>query len=137
RVHPPSEAPGGDTGSFARFGPVPVFPHRRNALPAAASRYVTASSLAPACMPRFRLGQHAGPQAEDRTAPSFSLTPGPACGLVPRHGDAFPTHRSSAIRFPVEETGMTKTAAECTTMAEIRENIDRVDEALMALFSER
>jgi isochorismate pyruvate lyase len=32
---------------------------------------------------------------------------------------------------------MTKTAAECTTMAEIRENIDRVDEALMALFSER
>ena len=32
---------------------------------------------------------------------------------------------------------MAKTAAECTTMAEIRENIDRVDHALMALFAER
>jgi len=32
---------------------------------------------------------------------------------------------------------MAKTAADCTTMAEIRENIDRVDEALMALFAER
>ncbi len=32
---------------------------------------------------------------------------------------------------------MAKTAAECTTMAEIRENIDRVDQALMALFAER
>lgn len=32
---------------------------------------------------------------------------------------------------------MAKTAAECTTMAEIRENIDRVDRALMALFAER
>ena len=32
---------------------------------------------------------------------------------------------------------MAKTAADCTTMAEIRENIDRVDRALMALFSER
>ena len=28
---------------------------------------------------------------------------------------------------------MAKTAADCTTMAEIRENIDRVDQALMAL----
>ena len=32
---------------------------------------------------------------------------------------------------------MAKTAAECTTMADIRENIDRVDHALMALFAER
>lgn len=32
---------------------------------------------------------------------------------------------------------MVKTAADCTTMAEIRENIDRVDRALMALFAER
>ena len=32
---------------------------------------------------------------------------------------------------------MAKTAADCTTMAEIRENIDRVDQALMALFAER
>ncbi len=32
---------------------------------------------------------------------------------------------------------MAKTAAECTTMAEVRENIDRVDEALVALFAER
>ena len=32
---------------------------------------------------------------------------------------------------------MAKTAPECTTMAEIRENIDRIDEALMALFAER
>ncbi|MGB3812083.1 MAG: chorismate mutase family protein [Shinella sp.] len=32
---------------------------------------------------------------------------------------------------------MAKTAADCTTMAEIRENIDRVDHALMALFAER
>ena len=32
---------------------------------------------------------------------------------------------------------MATTAAECTTMAEIRENIDRVDNALMALFAER
>lgn len=32
---------------------------------------------------------------------------------------------------------MAKTAAECTTMEEIRENIDRVDGALMALFAER
>lgn len=32
---------------------------------------------------------------------------------------------------------MAKTAAECTTMAEIRENIDRVDRELMALFAER
>ena len=32
---------------------------------------------------------------------------------------------------------MAKTAADCTTMAEIRENIDRVDKALMALFGER
>ena len=32
---------------------------------------------------------------------------------------------------------MAKTAADCTTMAEIRENIDRVDRALMALFAER
>lgn len=32
---------------------------------------------------------------------------------------------------------MAKTAAECTTMAEIRQNIDRVDRALMDLFAER
>lgn len=32
---------------------------------------------------------------------------------------------------------MAKTAADCTTMADIRENIDRVDRALMALFAER
>jgi isochorismate pyruvate lyase len=32
---------------------------------------------------------------------------------------------------------MAKTASDCTTMAEIRENIDRVDEALVALFAER
>lgn len=32
---------------------------------------------------------------------------------------------------------MAKTAADCTTMAEIRENIDRTDHALMALFAER
>lgn len=32
---------------------------------------------------------------------------------------------------------MAKAAADCTTMAEIRENIDRVDQALMALFVER
>ena len=32
---------------------------------------------------------------------------------------------------------MAKTAAECTTMADIRENIDRVDRELMALFAER
>ena len=32
---------------------------------------------------------------------------------------------------------MAKTAADCTTMAEIRENIDRVDNGLMALFAER
>ena len=32
---------------------------------------------------------------------------------------------------------MAKTAAECTTMMDIRENIDRVDNALMALFAER
>ena len=32
---------------------------------------------------------------------------------------------------------MAKTAADCATMAEIRENIDRVDQALMALFAER
>ena len=32
---------------------------------------------------------------------------------------------------------MAKTAAECTTMMDIRENIDRVDSALMALFAER
>ena len=32
---------------------------------------------------------------------------------------------------------MAKTAEDCTTMAEIRENIDRVDQALMALFAER
>ncbi|WP_411033784.1 chorismate mutase family protein [Shinella sp. BYT-45] len=32
---------------------------------------------------------------------------------------------------------MAKTAAECTTMAEIRENIDRIDRALMSLFAER
>ena len=32
---------------------------------------------------------------------------------------------------------MAKTAEDCTTMAEIRENIDRVDQALMALFDER
>lgn len=32
---------------------------------------------------------------------------------------------------------MAKTAADCTTMAEIRENIDWVDDALMALFAER
>jgi isochorismate pyruvate lyase len=32
---------------------------------------------------------------------------------------------------------MAKTAADCTTMADIRENIDRVDQALMALFAER
>ncbi|WP_439631457.1 chorismate mutase family protein [Shinella sp.] len=32
---------------------------------------------------------------------------------------------------------MAKTAADCTTMTDIRENIDRVDQALMALFAER
>lgn len=32
---------------------------------------------------------------------------------------------------------MAKAAADCTTMADIRENIDRVDHALMALFAER
>ncbi|MCT7666004.1 chorismate mutase family protein [Shinella kummerowiae] len=32
---------------------------------------------------------------------------------------------------------MAKIAADCTTMAEIRENIDRVDHALMVLFAER
>lgn len=32
---------------------------------------------------------------------------------------------------------MAKTASDCTTMAEIRENIDRIDQALMALFAER
>lgn len=32
---------------------------------------------------------------------------------------------------------MAKAAADCTTMAEIRENIDRVDLALIALFAER
>ena len=32
---------------------------------------------------------------------------------------------------------MAKTAADCTTMADIRENIDRIDCALMALFAER
>ena len=32
---------------------------------------------------------------------------------------------------------MAKTAAECTTMAEIRAEIDRLDEALVALFAER
>lgn len=32
---------------------------------------------------------------------------------------------------------MAKTAEDCTTMAQIRENIDRVDQALMALFEER
>ncbi|MDX3978029.1 chorismate mutase family protein [Shinella sp.] len=32
---------------------------------------------------------------------------------------------------------MVKTAADCTTMTDIRENIDRVDQALMALFAER
>lgn len=32
---------------------------------------------------------------------------------------------------------MAKIAADCTTMAEIRENIDRVDHALIALFAER
>ncbi|MFC3074809.1 chorismate mutase family protein [Shinella pollutisoli] len=32
---------------------------------------------------------------------------------------------------------MAKTAAECTTMVDIRENIDRVDRELMALFAER
>ena len=32
---------------------------------------------------------------------------------------------------------MAKTAAECTTMTDIRENIDRVDRELMALFAER
>ncbi|AOF89185.1 chorismate mutase family protein [Sinorhizobium sp. RAC02] len=32
---------------------------------------------------------------------------------------------------------MAKIAADCTTMAEIRENIDRVDHTLMALFAER
>lgn len=32
---------------------------------------------------------------------------------------------------------MAKTAADCTTMADIRENIDRIDRALMALFAER
>lgn len=32
---------------------------------------------------------------------------------------------------------MATTAADCTTMTDIRENIDRVDRALMALFSER
>jgi isochorismate pyruvate lyase len=37
----------------------------------------------------------------------------------------------------MKETGMAKIAADCTTMAEIRENIDRVDHALMALFAER
>jgi isochorismate pyruvate lyase len=32
---------------------------------------------------------------------------------------------------------MAKTAADCTTMEEIRENIDRIDIGLMALFAER
>lgn len=32
---------------------------------------------------------------------------------------------------------MPETAAECRTMAEIRENIDRIDRALMQLFAER
>ncbi|MCF3641892.1 chorismate mutase family protein [Rhizobium sp. TRM95111] len=32
---------------------------------------------------------------------------------------------------------MTMRAADCTTMAEIRENIDRIDEALMVLLAER
>lgn len=32
---------------------------------------------------------------------------------------------------------MAKTAAECTTMAEIRAEIDRLDEALVAMFAER
>ena len=32
---------------------------------------------------------------------------------------------------------MAKTAEDCTTMADIRDNIDRVDQALMALFEER
>ena len=32
---------------------------------------------------------------------------------------------------------MPDTAAECRTMAEIRANIDRIDQALMALFAER
>ncbi|HVK90617.1 MAG TPA: chorismate mutase family protein [Mycoplana sp.] len=32
---------------------------------------------------------------------------------------------------------MPDTAAECRTMAEIRDNIDRLDRALMALFAER
>jgi isochorismate pyruvate lyase len=32
---------------------------------------------------------------------------------------------------------MTKTAAECSTMEEIRENIDRIDQALMTLFAQR
>ena len=32
---------------------------------------------------------------------------------------------------------MAKTAADCTTMKDFRENIDRVDQALMALFAER
>ena len=32
---------------------------------------------------------------------------------------------------------MAKTAAECTTMAEIRAEIDRLDEALVGMFAER
>ncbi|HUH49070.1 MAG TPA: chorismate mutase family protein [Mycoplana sp.] len=32
---------------------------------------------------------------------------------------------------------MPETAAECRTMAEIRQNIDRIDRALMQLFAER
>ncbi|MBD9373937.1 chorismate mutase family protein [Rhizobium sp. ARZ01] len=32
---------------------------------------------------------------------------------------------------------MPETAAECRTMADIRENIDRIDRALMQLFAER
>lgn len=32
---------------------------------------------------------------------------------------------------------MQKTAAECTTMADIRVEIDRIDHALMTLFAER
>lgn len=32
---------------------------------------------------------------------------------------------------------MAKTAAECSTMAEIRAEIDRLDEALVAMFAER
>ncbi|MDX3926474.1 MAG: chorismate mutase family protein [Shinella sp.] len=32
---------------------------------------------------------------------------------------------------------MVKSAAECATMEEIRENIDRIDAGLMALFAER